>query len=53
MTKAILGRYFSPEIKNEIEKSTGDFNNKRPKDLNVAILFTEIIGFTKLSEKMD
>lgn len=52
MTKAILGRYFSPEIKNEI-KTTGDFNNKRPKDLNVAIFFTDIIGFTKLSEKMD
>ena len=50
---AVLGRYFSPEIKDEIEQSDGDLANQKPKDLDVAILFTDIVGFTKLSEKMD
>ncbi len=50
---AILGRYFSPEIKDEIEQSDGDLANQKPKDLDVAILFTDIVGFTKLSEKMN
>ena len=50
---AVLGRYFSPEIKDEIEQSDSDLANQKPKDLDVAILFTDIVGFTKLSEKMD
>ena len=52
-TNAQLGRYFSPQIKEEIE--TSELNNigKNAKDLSVAILFTDIVGFTKLSEKMD
>ena len=50
---AVLGRYFSPEIKDEIEQSDGDLASQKPKDLDVAILFTDIVGFTKLSEKMD
>ena len=48
-----MGRYFSPEIKDEIEQSDGDLANQKPKDLDVAILFTDIVGFTKLSEKMN
>ena len=51
-TSLVLSRYFSPEIKEEIENSDLDFDNQNPKDLDVAILFTDIVGFTKLSEKM-
>ena len=50
---AVLGRYFSPEIKEEIEKSEGTLDKESSKDLDIAILFTDIVGFTKLSEKMD
>tara|TARA_B100000683_G_C12440272_1_gene535728 strand:- start:12 stop:1292 length:1281 start_codon:yes stop_codon:yes gene_type:complete len=48
-----LGRYFSPDIKDEIEKNDLDLINQNPKDLDVAVMFTDIISFTKLSEKMD
>ena len=48
-----MGRYFSPQIKEEIETSELDNIGKKAKDLFVAILFTDIVGFTKLSEKMD
>ena len=48
-----LGRYFSPDIKDEIENNDLDLVNQNPKDLDVAVMFTDIIGFTKLSEKMD
>ena len=51
-TSLVLSRYFSPEIKEEIENSDLNFDNQNPKDLDVAILFTDIVGFTKLSEKM-
>ena len=50
---AVLGRYFSPEIKKEIENTDLDFNKQQPKDLQVAILFTDIVDFTKISEKSD
>ena len=50
---AVLGRYFSPDIKEEIEKSEGTLDKESSKDLDIAILFTDIVGFTKLSEKMD
>lgn len=50
---AILGRYFSPDIKKEIEDSAFSIDKQQPKELQVAILFTDIIGFTKISEKMD
>ncbi len=50
---AVLGRYFSPEIKKEIENTDLDFKKQQPKDLEVAILFTDIVGFTKISEKSD
>ena len=49
---ALLGRYFAPDVRNEIEKTEINLANQEPKDLNVAIMFTDIIGFTKLSEKM-
>ena len=48
----LLGRYFSPDVRKEIEQSNFDFQNQEPKDLEVAIMFTDIVGFTKLSEKM-
>ena len=48
----VLGRYFSPDIKNEIEQTGLNFSEDGPKNLNVAVLFTDIVGFTKLSEKM-
>ena len=49
----VLGRYFSPDIKHEIEETGLNFSEYIPKNLNVAILFTDIVGFTKLSEKME
>ena len=49
---ALLGRYFAPDVRNEIEKTEINLANQEPKDLNVAIMFTDIIGFTKLSETM-
>ena len=48
----VLGRYFSPDIKNEIEQTGLNFTKDGPKNLNVAVLFTDIVGFTKLSEQM-
>ena len=48
-----LGRYFSPEIRQEIEKVDFDFNKKPQKTQMVAILFTDIVGFTKLSETLE
>ena len=50
---ALLGRYFAPDVRNEIEKTEINLADQAPKDLNVAIMFTDIIGFTKLSEKME
>jgi adenylate cyclase len=52
-SNAQLGRYFSPQIKEEIEASEIEVIGKNPKGLDVAILFTDIVNFTKLSEKMD
>ena len=49
----LLGRYFAPDVRNEIEQTEANLANQEPKDLNVAIMFTDIIGFTKLSEKME
>ena len=52
-SNAQLGRYFSPQIKEEIEAAEIEVIGKNPKGLDVAILFTDIVNFTKLSEKMD
>ena len=43
----VLGRYFSPDVNNEIEMTGGSLDQQKPKDLDVAILFTDIVGFTK------
>ena len=48
-----LGRYFSPEIKSEIEASEGGLANQNPKDLEIAVMLTDLVGFTKLSENME
>tara|TARA_B100000768_G_C11259309_1_gene368024 strand:- start:152 stop:1453 length:1302 start_codon:yes stop_codon:yes gene_type:complete len=50
---ALLGRYFAPDVRDEIEQTEIDLAGQEPKDLNVAIMFTDIVSFTKLSEKMD
>ncbi len=48
-----LGRYFSPEIREEIEKLDLDLSGKPEKTQMVAILFTDIMGFTKIAEKLE
>ena len=48
----LLGRYFSPDVRDEIEATNTDLQSQGPKELKVAIIFTDIVGFTKLSEKM-
>ena len=50
---AALGRYFSPDVKNEIENADSVFANQEPKDMRVAVMFTDLISFTKTSESMD
>ena len=52
-TNAQLGRYFSPLIREEIEKLDLDINQRPEKTQMVGILFTDIVGFTKLSEKLE
>ena len=47
-----LGRYFSPDIRQEIENESS-LDTKSGKEKKVAILFTDIVGFTKLSENME
>ena len=49
----ILGRYFSPEVRDEIEKNKLDFNQNSEKEQNIAVMFTDISDFTKLSEGLD
>ena len=46
-------RYFSPEIRDEIENSDLVIGQDGSRVTDVAVLFTDIVGFTKLSEKMD
>ena len=50
---ALLGRYFAPDVRDEIEQSEIDLVEQEPRDLEVVIMFTDIVGFTKLSEKME
>lgn len=52
-TNTQLGRYFSPLIREEIEKLDLDINQRSEKTQMVSILFTDIVGFTKLSEKLE
>ena len=49
----VLGRYFSPEVKDEIENSRFSDITEVEKSSLVAVLFTDINGFTKITETMD
>ena len=49
----LLGRYFSPEVRDEIEKNKLDFNQTSEKEQNIAVMFTDISNFTNLSEGME
>ena len=46
-------RYFSPDIGDEIENGDLVIGQDGSRVTDVAVLFTDIVGFTKLSEKMD
>ena len=50
---AHLGRYFSPDVKEEIKNGGFDIQKLEPKHMNIAVLFTDIVNFTQLSEKMN
>ncbi len=52
-TNLQLGRYFSPKIREEIEKTDFDINERPKQTQMVAVLFTDLIGFTKLSENLE
>ena len=49
----LLGRYFSPEVRDEIEKNKLDFNQNSEKEQNIAVMFTDISDFTKISEGLE
>ena len=50
---AVLGRYFSPEVREEIKKSSYSVVENNESEQYVAVMFTDIVGFTKLSEGME
>ena len=50
---AVLGRYFSPEVREEIKKSSYSVVESADSEQYVAVMFTDIVGFTKLSEGME
>jgi len=47
-----LGKYFSPDVKKEVEKAGLDVSTLEPRNMPVAVLFTDIEGFTELAEPM-
>jgi adenylate cyclase len=47
-----LGRYFSPEIRDEIGNIELAFESEVGKEQQVAVLFTDIKNFTRISEKL-
>ena len=51
-SNSILGRYFSPEVRQEIEKNNQTLDLDKEKEQKIAVMFTDISGFTKLSEGM-
>ena len=48
-SNSLLGRYFSPEVRDEIEKNKMNIEQTFEKEQNIAVLFTDISDFTKLS----
>ena len=52
-TKENYRRFFSPEIGEEIEAGEIVVGRQGSREADVAVLFTDIAGFTNLSEKMD
>ena len=48
----LLGRYFSPEVRDEIEKNKKKHDLDQEKEQQIAVLFTDISNFTELSEGM-
>ena len=48
-----LGRYFSPDVRQEIQNENFLEGNNSNKEKEVVILFTDISGFTKLSENKE
>ena len=50
---AVLGRYFSPEVREEIKKSSYSVVENNESEQYVAVMFTDIVDFTKLSEGME
>ena len=50
---AHLGQYFSPDVKEEIKNGEFDIQKLEPKHMYIAVLFTDIVSFTQLSEKMN
>ena len=49
----LLGRYFSPEVRDEIEKNKFDLDQSAEKEQNIAVMFTDSSNFTKLSEGLE
>ena len=49
---AALGKYFSPDVKKEVEKAGLNVSALEPRNMSVAVLFTDIEGFTELAEPM-
>ncbi|MEO0632657.1 MAG: adenylate/guanylate cyclase domain-containing protein [Pseudomonadota bacterium] len=49
--RANLARYFSPNVADRLNQSGSEFATARQQ--NVAVLFADIVGFTKLCEKAD
>ena len=49
----LLGRYFSPEVRDEIENSNFSIDGAADKEQNIAVLFTDITDFTMLSEGLE
>lgn len=51
-SNSVLGRYFSPEVRKEIEKKKGSLDLDEEEEQSVVVMFTDISDFTKISEGM-
>jgi adenylate cyclase len=49
--RAALSRYFSPNLVNELSRSSSELD--RPQVQPAAVLFADMVGFTAISEKLD